>query len=318
MFDPGPITISGRPAESWLAACMLARFAPISTRQIRVCAVEDETGEQGTIVTRPELMRVHASLGLELSRTGATIAQVWTTPSGDEIPFGSIGAPYKGVGFVSLWQRARALKLEQRSLLDFAATQPQGAYTVERSAYAKALQAIALRVGVTGVSDIEGTLISVTPCGDLPAGQAGLAIGAAALPVRLGPALGLLALERSLRALIDCWSWRSSDRTVCEQEFQRRLSMIAKPLEDMQAVLLDRPQSAVEGSFLSHRIALWRQLGRIVPVDDDLFQPHEWMAAMIISGILPENGERLAQSLPIEEIKAHLEAHATREAVHAE
>jgi len=318
MFDPGVITVTGSAAESWLAACMLARFAPISPNQIRVCVVAHETGDQGAIIARPEIKRVHASLGLDLSRIGASRVQAWVGPNGDRIPFGSIGSGYKGVSFVAIWQRARALKMEPRSLLDFAATQPLGAYSVERLAYANALRAIAINVGVTEVSDVEGTCISVTPGDDVGASGSGFQIGAAALPVKLEAALGLLVLERSVRALIECWPWTSVDRALCEQEFQRIMSMIARPLEDMQALVLDGPERVVNDSFLSHRIALWRQLGRVAPIDDDLFPPQEWMAAMLNAGLFPAGGERQAQSLSVEEIKAHLEACAPRETVNAE
>lgn len=315
MRDAGPITITGAPAEAWFAACLLARFAPVPTEKISVSILADENAERETLIARPEMRRVHASLGLDLAKSGARLVHDWPAGHDRSIPFGAIGAPYRGVSFVSIWQRAKALNIEAGSLLDYVVPDEAG-FAISRSDYADALRSIALRVGVQETDHPEGTQVCVSR--DAEGNDDALKLGAAALPVTLTSALTLLALEKSVRAWIDCWPWTSADVDLCEAEFERRLELIARPLEDMQSLLLDGPQGVSEASLPQHRIALWRQLGRIAPIDHDPFEPQEWIAALTLSGVTPEGGERLAQSLTIEQIKAHLDAVRPREAAHVE
>lgn len=315
MSDSGPITIIGAPEEAWFAACLLARFAPVPAENIWVIIRADENADTETLIARPEMRRVHASLGLDLAKAGASVVCDWPAGQGRSIPFGVIGAPYRGVSFVSIWQRAKELRIEAGSLLDYA-TPAEGGFAISRSDYAGALRSIALRVGVRETKHTEGTEVCVSRDAEGSAGT--LKLGAAALPVILTSALSLLTLEKSVRAWIDCWPWTSDDVALCAAEFERRMQLIAAPLEDMQSLLLDGPQGVIEGTLAQHRIALWRQLGRIAPIDHDLFQPQEWIAALTLSGVTPEKGERLAQSLTMEEIKAHLDAVRPREVVHAE
>ncbi|NQY97534.1 MAG: hypothetical protein HRT82_10270 [Henriciella sp.] len=314
MRDAGPITIIGAPAEAWFAACLLARFAPVPAEIIRVNVRGNENAENETLIARPQMRRVHSSLGLDLAKAGARLVCDWPAGQGRSISFGAIGAPYKGVSFVSIWQRAKALKIEAGSLLDYAV--PAQGFAISRSDYADALRSIALQVGVRETDRPEGTQVCVSR--DVGGNADTRKLGAAALPISLTSALTLLALERSVRAWIDCWPWTSDDVSVCAAEFERRLELITSPLEDMQSLLLEGPQGVSEGSLAQHRIALWRQLGRIAPIDHDLFEPQEWIAALMLSGVTPEGGERLAQSLTVEEIKAHLDAVRAREIAHAE
>lgn len=315
MRDAGPITITGAPAEAWLAACLLARFAPMPAENIWVSIRADENADNETLIVRPEIRRVHASLGLDVRQAGASLVHHWPAGHGRSIPFGAIGVSYKGVSFVSIWQRAKTLNIEAGSLLEYA-TPAEGGFAISRSDYARALRSIALRVGVRETDYAQGTQVCVSP--GMEADEVALKLGAAALPIRLTSALTLLALEKSVRAWIDCWPWTPDDVALCAAEFERRMQLIAAPLEDMQSLLLDGPQGVSEGSLAQHRIALWHQLGRIAPIDHDLFQPQEWIAALTLSGVAPEGGERLAHSLTVEEIKAHLDAVRPREVVHAE
>ena len=313
--DADPITIFGARAEAWFAACLLARFAPMPAENIWVSVRADENADNETLIARPEMRRVHASLGLDVRQAGASLVHDWPAAHGRSIPFGAIGAPYRGVSFVSIWQRAKALNIEAGSLLDYAAP-AEGGFAISRSDYADAMRSVAVRVGVRETDNPKGTEVCVSRGAEGSADT--LKLGAAALPVTLTSALSLLVLEKSVRAWIDCWPWTSDDVALCAAEFERRVQLIAAPLENMQSLLLDGPQGVSEGSLAQHRIALWRQLGRIAPIDHDLFEPQEWIAALTLSGVAPEGGERLAQSLTVEEIKSHLDAVRPREVVHAE
>ncbi len=318
MLDRLPITVTGTPVEAWFTACMIARFAPVSPDQIHVHIQAHAEGDDPTLILRPELRRLHTSLGLDIRRLGAKPVPSWPAGQGQQIPFGKIGNPYNGVSFVSIWQRGMASLADIRPLTDYAAIEPNGAYAIDAPTYAEALHAIALRVGVTEAREAADTVIQTSPVAADQAVASPVLVGAASVPIRLRPALGLLALEQSVRAMIDCWSWRERDRLVCAREFERRMTALEKPLADMQSLLLDGAPYTDGKSLLDHRCALWRRTGRIAPIDDDPFQAQEWMAAMIYAGHVPEREERLARRLTMDEIQAHLQACAPREVANAE
>ncbi len=315
METPTSVTVMGSPVDVWFAACMLARFAPVQGDQIyvRECASAEQ---ESRLIARPEMARVHASLGLDPRRCGAQAVQFWPAGADRSIPFGPIGAPYKSVGFAALWARARLELGEARDLADFASTQPSGAWSIDTSAYTEALKHIATNVGVRRVDEARGFRVMASPTKDAAPDTASVKVGAAALNVSLPQALHLSVLEKTIRVLIDCWSWCPADVQISAAEFARRIDSIRWSFEDMQALLNDVPYSDMS-AILRQRVAVWRETSRIAPFDDDAFRPTEWMAAMVAAGMTPTRSGRLAETVSLEVLKAHIDACACREANHA-
>ena len=312
-----PITVSGPPVDAWFTACMLARFAPIESHDILVLEDPRSDDKTATFIARPEMARIHASLGLDVRRMDARPVQVWPAKAGRSIPFGPIGTPLKGAGFAALWCRARAELGETRGLDTFAALTPSGAYALDTRRYRDALRQIATTVGVRTVSEARGGLIRTGAIPEALAEDDSINIGAAALDLRLAASLRLLALEKTVRILIDCWPWRGADQAVSAREFNRQLAAAKHSIDDMQALLEPDGAHKEQSVTLRQRIDVWRAAARIAPIDDDLFRSAEWMMAMVAAGFVPDTSGRLAQRVSQAELKAHMDTCAQREVTHA-
>jgi tryptophan 7-halogenase len=59
---------------------------------------------------------------------------------------------------------------------------------------------------------------------------------------------------------------------------------------------------------LSYRLEQFRASGRLIAPFQDLFQDPSWLAVMIGQGIMPRSYDRLADVLPVEEVRRHLNA----------
>ena len=311
MDQQDPVTIIGPPLDAWLTAVMLARFAPLAGTPLQVLETPSATGENEIVTLRPEMVRTHVSIGLDPKRIGAAPIQAWTGPRGQSLPFNSFGQPLKGVSFIAIWLRAREELGDTRPLESFAAARPSGAYAIEVGRYVQALKAIAMKVGVKLCANASERSILADP--NYTVAEPVRIVGAAAITLRPSATLRLQAVHHSVLTLIDCWSWRETDRELADAEYDRRLEAMRAPIQDMQTVLCDEAQLKDYSSDLQHRIAVWRDIGRVAPVDNDPFGSQEWMSAFLHAGVAPTNAGRLAQSLTQAEIADHLQACSPKE-----
>jgi tryptophan halogenase len=53
---------------------------------------------------------------------------------------------------------------------------------------------------------------------------------------------------------------------------------------------------------LKHRIALFREAGRIFRYDEELFTPSSWVAVLIGQGITPKSQDPIVSTLPADEV----------------
>lgn len=311
MARQDPVTIVGPPLDAWLTAAMLARFAPLAGAPLQVLETTPIAGDNEQVILRPEMVRTHVSIGLNPARLVARPVQAWTGPKGQSLPFKGFGQPLKGVSFVSIWLRAREELGEQRPLASFSAADDTRAFAIEAGRYAQALKAIATGVGVTRCEQASGHIVHSDS--DVAAANSASLIGAAAISLKPSMTMRLHALHQTVLALIECWPWRDSDRDLAAREYDRRVTAMRSSMSDMQSILWNDGQPNERSSNLRHRIAVWETVGRIAPMDDDPFQPQEWMAAFLHAGFVPRGAGRLAKSLTQAEISAHIQACAFKE-----
>ena len=311
MVQQDPVTIVGPPLDAWLTAAMLARFAPLAGTRLQVLETKPTAGANEQVILRPEMVRTHVSIGLNPARLVARPVQAWTGPQGQSLPFKGFGQPLKGVSFVAIWLRAREELGEQRPLASFSAADETGAYAIDAGRYAQALKAIATEVGVTRCEQASGHIVQSDP--NFVGSNSASPIGAAAIAVKPSMTMRLHALHQTVAALIECWPWRESDRDLAAQEYDRRLTSMRSSILDMQSILWSDDRPHERSTNLQHRIAVWETVGRIAPMDDDPFEPHEWMAAFLHAGFVPSGAGRLARSLTHTEISDHIQACAPKE-----
>ena len=257
------------------------------------------------------MVRTHVSIGLNPKSLAARSVQSWKGPNEQVIPFTPIGRVYKGVSFPAILHRAQQELGETRPFMKFASSKASGAFAIEIGPYVRALKAIATKVGVASCTEAEGQVLISDP--SVRGAEKSRVIGAAAMELKSSPTLRLQAVHQSVLALIECWSWRDSDRDLSDNEYRRRLGGIGDSMTDMQTLLWQGERASRASIRLQHRIEVWRNIGRIAPMDDDQFQAQEWMAALLQADIIPQNVGRLARSLTHAEISAHLDACATEE-----
>jgi|GEM_PF-4524177 len=306
-----PVTIVGPPEDVWLTATMLARFAPLSGARLQVLETASMVKDHETVIARPEMVRTHVSIGLNPKSLGARPVQSWTGPGEKVMPLTPIGQAYKGVSFLAIHHRAQEELGETRPFTKFASSKASGAFAIEIGPYARAMKAIATKVGVASCTEAKGRVLISDP--SFRGAEKSRVIGAAAIELKSSPTLRLQAVHKSVLALIECWPWRESDRGLSDKEYHRRLGGIVDSMTDMQTLLWEGDRASQTSSQLQHRIEVWRNIGRIAPMDDDQFQAQEWMAALLQVGITPQNVGRLARSLTHAEIAAHLDACVTKE-----
>lgn len=312
--NPGPVLVRGDPVSSWLTACAIARFTGVDPSQVSVRVEASHPSK--SVFVRPEMDRLHRSLGLDVSTLrGAQSAQGWR--AGPKlVSMSPFGASLSGASFQNLWSRARSHG-ERRSLSEFQSrkTTP-GTFFVPADAYGGALERIARRAGV-GDGNVEcvepATVIQTEPSderSDLTANRRN--IGTAVLPIQGLGDLRAMALDLSIRALIATWP-RHRAQGLEQTEYERRLTCAAPVIADMRALVLgggDRSPS------LNHRISVWRELGRITPVDDDPFTAAEWIGALLQAGHQPEGYPKLVEAIPLDTLRQHIDAHASCEVQH--
>ncbi|NQY15540.1 MAG: tryptophan 7-halogenase [Henriciella sp.] len=311
MGDRDPVTIVGPPEDAWLTATMLARFASLSGARLQVLETPSTVKDHETVIARPEMVRTHVSVGLNPKSLGARPVQSWTGPSEQLMPLTPIGQVYKGVSFLAIHHRAQKELGETRPFTKFASSNASGAFAIEIGLYVRALKAIATKVGVSSCAEAEGHVLISDP--SFRGAEKSRVIGAAAMELKPSPTLRLQAVHQSVLALIECWTWRESDRGLSDKEYHRRLGGIVDSMTDMQTLLWEGDRASRASNRLQHRIEVWRNIGRIAPMDDDQFQAQEWMAALLQADIIPQNVGRLSRSLTHAEIAAHLDACATEE-----
>jgi len=304
------VVVMGDRARAWLAACTLARFL-VEPGDVGVVPVSGEAG--GEWVLRPEMEKLHRSLGLDVAALPGA-RPVGTYPVHRRaIPLSGFGAPLDAVAFQHLWVRSRAWG-DTRDLWAFNRLDAEsGLLSVGAGIYAEALEAIARTAGVQECPDAEGAELVVRVGASAPArGSDGdhLVLSFAAPGCASGGGLAPLRLHLSLKALIRHGLGQGSASPE-RRALQRRLSALDRHMETFCNLLGEAPDTG------SHRAAAWRELGRILPVDGDPFTAPEWIAAMLYAGVVPEGYHRLADRFTRGEIEAHLEACVARRPQHA-
>jgi len=304
------VVVMGDPASAWLAACTLARFM-VEPGDVGVVPLPGEADQEW--ILRPEMEKLHRSLGLDVAALPGA-RPVGTYPvHGRAIPLSGFGAPLGAVAFQHLWVRSRSWG-ETRDLWAFnPMDEGSGLLRVGAGSYAAALEAIARRAGVKDWPCAEGAslVVRVGPSAHAcePGGEP-LVLSSGAPQGASGGGLAPLRLHLALRALIRHGLGRGSTSPE-RRALQRRLSALDRNLETYCNLLGEAPDTG------SHRAAAWRELGRILPVDDDPLTGPEWIAAMLHAGVAPEGYHRLADRFTQGEIEEHLEACVARRPQHA-
>ncbi|MEO0815675.1 MAG: hypothetical protein AAFX86_00065 [Pseudomonadota bacterium] len=300
-----PITVIGDPASAWLTACALARFL---AEPDSITVVETAPAAPLQWVLRPDMEKLHRSLGLDIRQIpGGEPVGVYEV-LGREIPLSPFGAPLQGVAFQHVWVRA-AEAGETHSLWAFnAKSSSAGLCRVGTASYASALERIARGAGVKdGVEvDPEHLIINAgsSPEADAAKG-AGIALSQNDFSAPATASLAAHRLHLGLKALIKCGL---GDTSVDPQRLAltRRLSSFDDHFDTFIALLGPHPDTS------SHRAQSWRDLGRVIPVDDDPFTAAEWIAALLHAGVTPQNYHSLSLRFSRDELMGHMDACAAR------
>ncbi len=309
----GSVVIRGEPISAWLAACAVVRFAGLDAARVHVQPHGAVSPDE--VFVRPEMSRLHRSLGLNAAQLpGAKPAAAWRF-GGKQVPLSPFGAPLGGAAFVNVWSRARASE-DLSDLWAFNAMQPvAGCYRVPSGVYAQAVEGIARRAGVqacepSSISDVG--LVIEAGASERPVGEQAPCrkIGLTALACPELDELKLLSLDLCLRVLIATWPRRGGGGRE-EGEYDRRIASITAVVQDMRGLVVG---GAPNRHALAHRRRVWTELGRIVPVDDDPFISAEWIAALLHAGDEPVGYPLIVDAIPMDDVRRHVHAQLAQEA----
>lgn len=320
MTVTGKVGIIGNGVEAWLSACVLARF--ISNRPQDVIVFDEQKPDDATPLTaRPDMSRLHAAVGLEpetLLSDGQPVSHAaWEATSGLRIPYGARLIALNDIPLSQIWARARTFG-ENRPLNDFLQPVQTHGYELPRQAYAAALESIAHRAGVsTGESagdvDVDVWIVASSGEDELFGRSNVLSVGWSSLPHSLHPALQLHLLHKHLMALIKVWPCESFSGVEIS-EFERQKAELMPCLIDMSKLL---GNDTSYSDIYQHRIDVWSVTGRIIRVEKDPFQPHEWMLALLSGDHEPEAFDRRVLHYDNEDIQAFLNEQVAKRAIHA-
>ena len=301
---PDIVHIEGDPVSAWLVASTIVRFCGIDPLNVSV----NECGEWDphNVFIRPETAPLHKSIGLDASKlTGARRVNVWAEQD-HKIPLSPFGAPLKGASFHNIWARFKRTSNLQ-NLWEYQSASPNiDAYLVPRDHYAEALKEIAISAGMRCDNDCEHppyiTISSLAPGNEACVERDIIRVGTALVRDAFHSDLSLYALDISLRVLISNWP-RSSAVGFELKEYQRRVLATLDQFSEMQALLNNR---LVPNESLRYRINVWRELGRIIPVDSDPFTEQEWIGALLHAGHEPTGYPRIVDAISEEDAHRHL------------
>ncbi|MEL6568429.1 MAG: hypothetical protein AAFQ22_08430 [Pseudomonadota bacterium] len=300
-----PITVIGDPANAWLTACAVARFL---AEPDTITVVETAPAASLQWVLRPDMEKLHRSLGLDIRQiSGIEPVGVYEV-LGREIPLSPFGAPLQGVAFQHLWVRA-AEAGETRNLWAFnAKNSSAGLCRVGTESYVSALARIARGAGVKDGVEVNPEHLIINAGGGAETDAAtGDEITLSQNDLGAPPKASLAAhrLHLGLKALIKCGL---GDTSVDPRRLAltRRLSSYDDHFDTFVALLGPHPDTS------SHRAQSWRDLGRVIPVDDDPFTAAEWIAALLHAGVAPQNYHSLALRFTRDELLGHMDACAAR------
>jgi len=66
-------------------------------------------------------------------------------------------------------------------------------------------------------------------------------------------------------------------------------------------------QGCLLPASLTHKLELFKESGRLVHSNDEIFSPHQWVSALIGLDCLPESYDPFADSVPLEKLNQHYE-----------
>ena len=310
------VYVQGDPVSAWLTASVIARFSGIDPRRI----VVNESGAWGasTVLVRPETARLHQSIGLDIAALmGSRKVGGWTSGA-DLVPLSPFGAPLKSSSFQNVWARAQQ-NSDIEDLWSYNSMRPvTGMYELAWHEYAEVLKEIATSVGVSSCNGGDCHPILIIDARELSDDEASggntIKVGAALVGGISIPDLKLYALDICLRALIANWP-RNGVIGPEVLEYHRRATQSLDLFGEMHALLNGLFETRVS---LKHRMNVWRELGRVVPVGGDPFTEQEWIGALLHAGFVPAGYPRTIDAISDAEIHAHLSRCAVQDFSHGE
>jgi hypothetical protein len=91
-------------------------------------------------------------------------------------------------------------------------------------------------------------------------------------------------------------------------EFNRVMRIKEGLIEDMD-ILLNQGLGAIQTRpALRRKVNVFSKLGRTPTEDYEVFSPPEWEAALLSSGLVPQEYSRLADAFPADELSAHIKS----------
>ena len=302
--------VKGDAVSAWLIASVVVRFCGIEPRNLVVN--DREEWKSDTVFVRPETTPLLKSIGLDAARLpGSKNVNAWVARD-KTIPLSPFGVPLRGSAFQNFWSRAKK-ESKVGSLWSYCLNSTvSDCFSVPAKQFVEAVKNIAISVGVPSCGDLnDQTQLTITSAGSIDESDFcgnTIHVGNALSEIGILPDLQLYALDISLRALIANWP-RPGTIGPEIQEYHRRTYETYRHFDDLRALLDGDTKSR---SNLSHRIDVWRELGRITPVDGDPFKEQEWIGALLHAGHEPVGYPLLLDAVSKEDVRHHLSKCALR------
>lgn len=301
------VTVLGSGPSAWLTACVLARF--VKTRDMTIdlqAAASSDSAAADSVLIRYEMIQLHRSLGLDLTKLpGAKQVNRWQAGT-HGIQLAKPGAPLKGVDFEHILARS-GHATAARSLLDYAPATPVYALAVPSTSYLEALKRIAPHAGVTTAqpgASANLTIITEPQRGSMHDAWTDdrIHVGPAAIPLSATAAMSQYTTVLSLIELVATWP-TTAQWDLDRQEYTRRVKAIATPFRHMEELL---STAGPQDPLVAHRIRVWEELSRIIPVDHDPYTAGEWMSALSAMRHQQRGYHVMAETLSHAEMQAHI------------
>ncbi len=121
------------------------------------------------------------------------------------------------------------------------------------------------------------------------------------------PGIEVFRLQRGLTRFASLIPGRGNAHSD-SGEFNRIFHAEENRITDMACLLTADEAEARQRPALARKIDLFTACGRIPSEDYEVFQPCEWLAALMARGHFPERAERLAERMPETELRIWLES----------
>ncbi|NRA29107.1 MAG: hypothetical protein HRU11_02515 [Parvularculaceae bacterium] len=208
-----------------------------------IIAVTDLGPQDGQVLIKPKAMALHQALGVTAQRllaAGAQRKDHWGEAFGVAIPFGASGA----FGF-----------------------------TITQQAYVSLLKEVAAQASLQ-VTDVDGDL-KFQVSEDKATVPTAIKLAGASSPAASADEFEHLAVTLAIKKI--AFALPGMPITDVERQELQRVAMLAMPsIEQMHDLCHGNPSEQER----THRVQLWRAIGRVPPMDDDAFEQGEWRALL--------------------------------------